>query len=46
MKFIEITDEEALNLSADQLMAITVYNQLCSELISGSSCSKVAFRQS
>ena len=29
MKFIEITDEEALNLSADQLMAITVYNQLC-----------------
>ena len=29
MKFIEITDEEALNLPADQLMAIAVYNQLC-----------------
>ena len=29
MKFIEITDEEALNLHADQLMAIAVYNQLC-----------------
>ena len=29
MKFIELTDEEALNLPADQLMAIAVYNQLC-----------------
>lgn len=29
MKFIEITDEEAFNLSADQLIAIAVYNQLC-----------------
>ena len=29
MEFIEITDEEALNLPADQLMAIAVYNQLC-----------------
>ena len=29
MKFIEITDEEALNLPADQLIAIAVYNQLC-----------------
>ena len=29
MKFIEITDEEALNFSADQLIAIAVYNQLC-----------------
>lgn len=29
MEFIEITDEKALNLPADQLMAIAVYNQLC-----------------
>ena len=29
MKFIEIADEEALNLPADQLIAIAVYNQLC-----------------
>ena len=29
MRFIEITDEEALNLPADQLIAIAVYNQLC-----------------
>ena len=27
MRFIEITDEEALNLPADQLIAIAVYNQ-------------------
>lgn len=29
MRFIEIADEEALNLPADQLKAIAVYNQLC-----------------
>ena len=29
MEFIEITDEEAFNLPADQLIAIAVYNQLC-----------------
>lgn len=29
MKFIEIADEEALNIPADQLIAIAVYNQLC-----------------
>ena len=29
MEFIEITDEEALTLPADQLMAIAVYNMLC-----------------
>ena len=29
MEFIEITDEEALNIPADQLIAIAVYNQLC-----------------
>ena len=30
MEFIEITDEEALNLPADQLMAIAIYNYLLS----------------
>ena len=29
MEFIEITDEDALPLPADQLMAIAVYNMLC-----------------
>ena len=28
MNYIELTDEEALNLPADQLMAIAVYNML------------------
>ena len=30
MRFIEITDEEALNLPADQLKAIATYNYLLS----------------
>ena len=30
MEFIEITDEEALNLPADQLMAIAIHNYLLS----------------
>lgn len=30
MKFIELTDEEALNLTADQLKAIATYNYLLS----------------
>ena len=30
MRFIEITDEEALNLHADQLKAIATYNYLLS----------------
>ena len=30
MKFIEITDEEALNLPADQLKSIATYNYLLS----------------
>ena len=29
MRLIVITDEEALNLPAEQLIAIAVYNQLC-----------------
>lgn len=29
MNYIELTDEEALNLPADQLMAIAVSNMLC-----------------
>ena len=33
MRFIEIADEEALNLPADQLKAIATYNYLLLSLI-------------